>query len=192
MVIEGVDQRLVGLPQQIVEHWLPNGIIYQERPDEVANLSEYDLELLRFAAQGLSSGEIAGHYGHNDDRTIRGAYDRLREPIGALNKSHAVYLALRAGAVDPTSIPLPEPLDDTIHLPTSRQDQVIRLGALGLTSQQTASLLRLASPRPGHTPATRTVELTRSHAYGRLYVPDLGAVITRFYKLGLLEPQSSG
>jgi DNA-binding NarL/FixJ family response regulator len=93
MLAPSVTRRLV---EQFVSRPPPG----PERPTELAELTEREVEVLRLVATGLSNAEIAQRL-FLGDATVKTHLNRLLSKLGLTNRTQAVVLAYECGLVQP-------------------------------------------------------------------------------------------
>jgi DNA-binding NarL/FixJ family response regulator len=93
MLAPSVTRRLI---EQFVSRPRPG----PERPAELAELTEREVEVLRLVATGLSNAEIAQRL-FLGDATVKTHLNRLLSKLGLTNRTQAVVLAYECGLVQP-------------------------------------------------------------------------------------------
>ena len=67
--------------------------------DRSSSLTEREAEVLRYAADGFSNGEIAGYLGISDN-TVKYHMARVMQKLGAANRAEAVLRAIQMGEIE--------------------------------------------------------------------------------------------
>lgn len=68
----------------------------RELPGKAAALSAREVEVVAWAAEGLSNAEIGTRL-HLSEETVKSHLRHVHQKLGARSRSHAVALAFRAG-----------------------------------------------------------------------------------------------
>ncbi|WP_280316717.1 LuxR C-terminal-related transcriptional regulator, partial [Nocardia wallacei] len=138
----GVDNRAAAVAAAIARGILPRtdaGITARARATAATpELTEREHEVLDLLAQGLTSGGIATALGGLAVDTVNAHVDRIGAKLGTNSRAGMVATALRTGI-----LPLTDPEPGPIAELNDREVQVLTQAALGKTSAQIATALRL-------------------------------------------------
>lgn len=172
------DQRLIDLPDAVLRHELLQDRITSESPTRFSWLAEVNIAVVRGIAAGMSDPHIAKIV---DDRltakSVPGNISRSRERLGAHTRPQLVYMALFHGRVDIDDIPFRVEKSKQLKIPTPKQIQAIGLGALGLTTAESAAILSLQ----GRKIASGGVEKRLEGAYSKLCATNLSEAVAKLF-----------